>query len=147
MQTIFESDSLKIQREECCQKITFLSILVLPSSEHPRCVSGKKKSTRQCKRQRFDPWGGKIPWRREWLPTPVFLPGESHRQRSLAGYSPWGHTESDTTECAHTHTHTHTHIHTHPFFTTYPSVRTNKLCSVRTKLLFVPHSSITHDPP
>ena len=109
MQTIFESDSLKIQREECCQKITFLSILVLPSSEHPRCVSAKKKSTRQCKRQRFDPWGGKIPWRREWLPTPVFLPGESHRQRSLAGYSPWGHTESDTTECARTHTHTHTY--------------------------------------
>ena len=40
----------------------------------------------------------KIPWRREWLPTPVFLPGESHRQRSLVGYSPWGHEESDTTE-------------------------------------------------
>ena len=38
----------------------------------------------------FDPWIGKIPWRREWLPTPVFLPGESHGQRSLVGYSPWG---------------------------------------------------------
>ena len=37
-------------------------------------------------------------WRREWHPTPVFLPGESHGQRSLAGYSPWGHKESDTTE-------------------------------------------------
>ena len=35
----------------------------------------------------IDPWVGKIPWRREWLPTPVFLPGESHGQRSLAGYS------------------------------------------------------------
>ena len=35
------------------------------------------------------PWVGKIPWRREWLPTPVFLPGESHGQRSLVGYSPW----------------------------------------------------------
>ena len=41
---------------------------------------------------------GKIPWRRERLPTPVFLPGEFHGQRSLAGYSPWGHKESDTTE-------------------------------------------------
>ena len=41
---------------------------------------------------------GKIPWRRAWQPTPVFLPGESHRQRSLAGYSPWGCNESDTTE-------------------------------------------------
>ena len=43
-------------------------------------------------------WVGKIPWRREWLLTPVFLPGDSHGQRSLAGYSPWGHKESDTTE-------------------------------------------------
>ena len=47
---------------------------------------------------RFDPWAGKIPWRRKWQPTPVFLPGESHGQRSLAGYSPQGRTESDTTE-------------------------------------------------
>ena len=46
----------------------------------------------------FDPWVGKIPWRRAWQPTPVFLPGESHGQRSLVGYSPWGHTESDMTE-------------------------------------------------
>ena len=43
-------------------------------------------------------WVGKIPWRREWLPTPVFLPGEFHAQRSLLGYSPWNHKESDTTE-------------------------------------------------
>ena len=35
----------------------------------------------------------KMPWGREWMPTPVFLPGESHEQRSLAGYSPWGHKE------------------------------------------------------
>ena len=40
----------------------------------------------------------KIPWRTEWLPTPVFLPGEFHGQRSLVGYSPWGHKESDRTE-------------------------------------------------
>ena len=40
---------------------------------------------------RFDPSVGKIPWRREWLPTPVFLPGEFHGQRGLAGYSPWVH--------------------------------------------------------
>ena len=43
---------------------------------------------RSCRRLGFDPWVGKIPWRRAWLPTPVFLPGESHEQRSLAGYSP-----------------------------------------------------------
>ena len=46
----------------------------------------------------FDSWIGKIPWRRKWQPTPVFLPGESHGQRSLAGYSPQGYTESNTTE-------------------------------------------------
>ena len=39
----------------------------------------------------FDPWVGKIPWRRKWQPTPVFLPGKSHGQRGLVGYSPWGH--------------------------------------------------------
>ena len=44
------------------------------------------------------PWVGKIPWRQEWLPTPVFLPGESHEQGSLAGYSSWGCTELDMTE-------------------------------------------------
>ena len=43
-------------------------------------------------------WVRKIPWRKTWRPTPVFLPGESHGQRSLAGYSPWGHRESDATE-------------------------------------------------
>ena len=47
---------------------------------------------------RFVPWVGKIPWRREWQPTPVFLPGESHGQINLADYSPWGHKESDITE-------------------------------------------------
>ena len=52
----------------------------------------------ECKRHRFDPWVGKIPWRRAWKPTPVFMPGKSHGQRSLAGYSPWHLPESDTTE-------------------------------------------------
>ena len=44
------------------------------------------------------PGSGRSPWRRAWQPTPVFLAGESHGRRSLAGYSPWGHKESDTTE-------------------------------------------------
>ena len=59
----------------------------------------------QCRRPRFNPWIGKIPWRRPWQPTPVFLPGESHEQRSLAGYSPWSCKESDTTERLSTRTH------------------------------------------
>ena len=50
------------------------------------------------RRPGFNPWVGKIHWRREWQPSPVFLPEESHGQRSLAGYSPWGHKESDTTK-------------------------------------------------
>ena len=53
----------------------------------PRCLSGKE-STCQCKRHRtfdFDPWVGRIPWRRQWQPTPVFLPGESQGQRRLLG--------------------------------------------------------------
>ena len=52
----------------------------------------------QCRRPEFDPWVGKILWRRAWQPTPVFLLGESHGQRCLAGYSPWGRKESNTTE-------------------------------------------------
>ena len=47
---------------------------------------------------RFDPWVGRIPWRREWPRTLVFLLGEFHGQRSLAGYSPWDHKELDMTE-------------------------------------------------
>ena len=51
----------------------------------------------------FHPWVGKIPWRRKWQPTPVFLPGESHGQRSLAGYRRWGHKETRLS----THTHSY----------------------------------------
>ena len=50
------------------------------------------------RRYGFDPWIGKVPWRRKWQPTPVFFPGEFHGQRSLTGYRPWGHKESDTIE-------------------------------------------------
>ena len=61
-------------------------------------VAGRLSGTVSCRRPVFDPWGGKILWRREWLPTSVFLPGKSHAQRSLEGYSPWGRKGSDTTE-------------------------------------------------
>ena len=46
---------------------------------------------RRCKRHGFNPWVRKISWRRKWQPTPIFLSGKSPGQRSLAGYSPWGH--------------------------------------------------------
>ena len=64
------------------------------SSQEPAC---------QCRRHKrcgFNPWVQKIPWRRVWQPTRVFLPGKSHGQRSLEGYSPWGHQELDMTEAA-----------------------------------------------
>ena len=66
----------------------------------PGGASGKEPSC-PCSRLlkcRFHPWVGKTPWRREWQPTSVFLPGESHGQRSLEGYSPWASKESDTTK-------------------------------------------------
>ena len=54
----------------------------------PLWLSGKEPIC-QCRRCGFDPWVGKIPWRRKWPPTPVFLPGKSYGLRSQTGYSPW----------------------------------------------------------
>ena len=70
----------------------------------PGGTSGKE--CRRHKRCRFNPWVGKIPWSREWRPTPVFLPGESHGQRSLAGYGPRGGKESDSSKRLSTHAQT-----------------------------------------
>ena len=95
----------------CFSKLNFLSLNFLASKkkvkfpwylilELPRWSSGKEP-TCQCRRNEkhgFDPWVGKILWKRAWQPTPVFLPGEFHGQRSLAGCSPWGCKESDVTE-------------------------------------------------
>ena len=61
-----------------------------------------KEPACQCRRCLFDPWVRKIPWRREWQPTPVFLSGDSQGQRSLVDYNPWGCKESDMTGHAHT---------------------------------------------
>ena len=63
-------------------------------------ASGKESvwQWRRQKRHRFGPRVGKIPWRKTWQPTPGFLSEESHGQRSLAGYSPWGHQELGTIE-------------------------------------------------
>ena len=61
-------------------------------------VAQTVKRLLQCGRPRFKPWVGKIPWRRKWQSTPVLLPGKSHGQRSLVGYSLRGLKESDTTE-------------------------------------------------
>ena len=70
-------------------RLKWLSRHALSFMGLPWWLSGKESSC-QNKRCRFDPWVGKIPWRRRWQPTPVFLPRKSHRQRSLVGSSPWG---------------------------------------------------------
>ena len=73
------------------------SCLTRAMLEMPICFPGDasgKEPTCQCRRHRFDPWVRKIPWRWAWQSTPVFLHGESPGQRSLAGYSPWGHKET-----------------------------------------------------
>ena len=77
-------------------------------------ASGKESTCqcRRCKRSRFDPRVGKIPWRRKWQPTPVFSPEKSHGQRSLVCYSPWGCKESDMTEYTPTY---------YKFFFAYPA--------------------------
>ena len=86
----------------CCwlpMRIIFSSTLG-SIREFPGGANGKEPAChcRRRKRRGFDPWVWKIPWRRAWQLTPVFLPGESHGQRGLAGYSPWGRKESDRTE-------------------------------------------------
>ena len=74
-----------------CQFLSLWLIL-----EYPKVVPGLlqwlsgKESACKCRRHGFNPWVEEIPWRRKWQPTPVLLPGKSHRQRSLVGYSPWG---------------------------------------------------------
>ena len=61
-------------------------------------VKNLTASARRCRKHGFDPWVGKLPWKKKWQPTPVLLPGESHGQWSLVGYSPWGCKELDKTE-------------------------------------------------
>ena len=84
-------------------KLTVMKYLLTSAAQvlrFPGGASGKEPGClfRRQKRHGFSPWVRKIPWRRAWQTTPVFLPGESHGQWSLVGYSPWGHRESDMTE-------------------------------------------------
>ena len=74
-------------------------VIILPLSGlgFPGSSDGKE-STCHCGSPEFDPWVGKIPWRRDWQPTPVFWPGEFHGQRSLYCYSSWSRKESDMAE-------------------------------------------------
>ena len=75
-------------------------------AQRVKCLPPMQKTrvrSLQCRRPGFDPWVGKIPWRRKWQPTSVLLPGKFHGLRSLIGYSLWGCKESDMTEQLHFH--------------------------------------------
>ena len=88
----------------CLCLVGFFKVMVRWRMGLPRWLRGKESSW-----HRFNPWLGKIPWRRKWKLTPVFLPEKYRGQRSLVGYSPWGRKESDTTDWhswATEHTHT-----------------------------------------
>ena len=74
--------------------VTSFSLLILLIWGFPGGSNSKESACRAW----FDSWIRKIPWRREWLPTPVYLPGEFYGQSSLMSYSPWGHKESNTAE-------------------------------------------------
>ena len=87
---------------------TFMLSSISQVAQWSTCKCGR------CRRHGINTWVGKIPWRRKWQPTPVFVSGKSHGERSLAGYSPWGHKESDTIE------HTHRESQTHDWLTPAP---------------------------
>ena len=76
----------------------------LPKASLPTAITlglwgwlSSKEFTCKCRRCRFDPWVGKVPWRRKWQPTPIFLSGKCHVQKIPLAYSPWGCKGPDTT--------------------------------------------------
>ena len=104
---------------------TASKIYIWASLDFPSGSSSKEHACqpRRPKRRSFDPWVGKIPWRRAWQPTPVLLPGEFHGQRSLVGYGAWGRKELDTTEVTD---------HTHKFRSGFMRNALNSLCVFET---------------
>ena len=90
-----QADSLPAEPQGSPRILEWVAYSFSSASSQPRnqtgvsgIVGGFFTSCLQCGRPRFNPWVGKIPWRRKWQPSPVFLPGESHGGRSLVGY--WG---------------------------------------------------------
>ena len=96
MLAYFSCPKARKLKSNCLGKLNHTGNNIGASSKESTC------QCRRCKRCRFNPWVRKIPWKRKWQPTLVFLAGKFHGQRSLVGYCPWGLKESDTTE--HTHT-------------------------------------------
>ena len=88
---------IALTRRTFVDKVMSLLFNMLSRLDFPGGSDGKAFCL-QCRRPGFNPCFRKIPWRRNWQPTPVFLPGKSHGWKSLVGYSPWGRKELDTTE-------------------------------------------------
>ena len=108
-QTIYSILSLRITLAKVLAWL--MPIKLLQNMDTDNNMAHWQRICLQCRRHRrhrFDSWVGKIPLRRAWPPTPVFLPGESHGQRSLADCNPWGHKESYMTE-ENEHTSTQKH--------------------------------------
>ena len=97
MSQLFASGSQSVGASASAS-VTSSELLTPQLHRRASLVAQMVKNLPACRRPRFDHWLRKIPWRREWLPTPVFLPGEFLGQRNLVGYSPWGHKELGTTE-------------------------------------------------
>ena len=106
----------------------------------PRWLSGQEICL-PSRRRMFDPWVRKIPWRRKWQHAPVFFPGKTHRQRSLAGYSPWGckrvghdlvtkQQNSNQLEFSAIHVHIYIHISRETFITNHVQAHFMNICSL-----------------
>ena len=96
---------MSVSNNHCFLSLILGTVILLQGASQ---MSQCKESAWQCKRCRrlgFNLWVRKIPWRRKWQPTSGFLPGESHGQRSLVGYSPWGHSWIQLSQLS-THTYT-----------------------------------------
>ena len=111
--------SQRVGHDWATSTLTFTSQTVYKGL--PRWLSNKEPAC-QCWRHRrhvYDPWVRKIHCRRKWQPTPVFLPGKSHGQRSMVGYSPWDCGVEHDLATEHTHTDTtslYTSIYSNFFF-------------------------------
>ena len=144
MQLPWERSDVSTQSEVICLPEGMYTCLGKQAKDRASSTAVDKESIRlQCRwhrRRGFYPWVGKILWSRKWQSTPGFLPGKPHGQGSLAGYSPWGHKESDTSE----HTHTHTQAKDNPQTLIWPVI--NYLISPRKLLNNVTESSYVLTP-